>query len=200
MTVVKEYYNLQGFSPENCTPKDVKLLPFYFPHIWTFEKDIRKVKIGSIIKTNFLGAPIYGHAALVTSNPRIIRYNGTVFCHIQTTVNEGSGGSQCWYIEIEHHQDMDNVPTVQMDNTFLRLTRAYNLKPLKIFILNPIENVNAIKLDRIYRQYEQNEYSTLNAIRSAFKKCFTVEPLSEPYDTNIHATYPKSVLISANYC
>jgi hypothetical protein len=116
-------------NPQQCTPQDLKLIPTYFREFYEFTSDISKIKTGAILKTNFFGAPAYGHVVLCLSPPRLtkVRFLNETFenyCslygiarsterprppgdgrrdtyvyEINTIVNSGSGGEQVWLVE-----------------------------------------------------------------------------------------------------
>ena len=132
-------------NPQQCTPQDLKMIPTYFREFYEFTNDISKIKTGAILKTNFFGAPAYGHVVLCLSPPRLTRVRflnetfenycslygiarsterprppgdgkrDTYVYEINTIVNSGSGGEQVWLVEPK-----EPIPQQDGDRVFVK--------------------------------------------------------------------------------
>jgi len=81
---------LDNIDPIHCTPMDLKYFVSFFPSLFAFCTDLSQIRPGAIIKTNFDGAPRWGHAVMVMKNNKT---------HIEviTMTQDGTCTEQDWH-------------------------------------------------------------------------------------------------------
>lgn len=196
---------LQGalpFTPKNCNPKDVKWLPYYFPTEWFFVSDLEHAEAGAIVRSNFLGAPVYGHTVILKKKPILIKTaGGDYYYKLSTFVNERAGGSLCWFVK--------TIPPVytsapQEEEVTGTVVRPWSMlfQRCKMFIINPAEPKRRL-VPGILRAMESlsQEYNSTNAVFSSVRKCYNMPPAKPlPLNTDEYAIYSDRVIVANFLC
>ena len=167
--------------PENCTPLDLKYFPVFFPGLFTFATRLHDIKRGCIIKTNFYGAPRWGHAMLVTSDGvfyTIIRKNNDRYLCLSFNVVTMTGNGECIFqifsVVQEKMDDMKDYSSFKHRFETTVKNEFEKVDPKKrVFLMNPTEEVDKKKFSDSISPYsnEKLQYDTYKAVTSAFQSC-----------------------------
>ena len=192
---------VRGIRPISCTPQDLKYFVDYFPHLFTFVTNIQDIKIGCILKTNFWGAPHYGHTMLVISKPE----NKTPMLPKQKLQKLLSSPQQQQKTKLLPK----SLPSSQLESKYTYISfdvlhmmssgiaqrrivlsvdengacheqifpgHVYYTGSLRLYALNPIKDVDVKRFQSIVSKMNLSSnitYSTSKAIASAFFPCYS---------------------------
>jgi len=196
--------------PQKCTPIDLKYFVRFFPQLFEFASTLDTIKKGAILKTNFLGAPRWGHAAIVIDNPCTKDKLTTLKV---MTMNTSGISTETWYLSTT-----DTISTIytlkqftQHKNCFFmteksqppQYTYTWGCKITgrnhRLYAINPkqMDDTTFTKILNGIVKYNATgtklEYDTIGAISSAFSACFT-KSTSHYIKQKLHPTIEKNVI------
>jgi len=193
--------------PQKCTPIDLKYFVRFFPKLFEFASTLDRIKKGAILKTNFLGAPRWGHAAIVIDHPQT--ENGLTTLTVMT-MNTSGISKETWYLSTT-----DSMSTIYTLTPFEGSRDCFLMKKKnqssykwsckisgrnhRLYAINPkqMDDTTLTKIMNGIIKYNDTsaklEYDKIGAISSAFSSCFT-KSTSHYIKQKLHPTIEKNVI------